>query len=981
MKKLLLIAALALTASAAFADQTLNVWTGDVRWAFPTADVGEMPYTDGTSLTVMGKVFAIADVDSITVNDNSMDDDCILVEYAGTRAVVSVAGNIATHITASVSGAHVIVNQDETVDTEYLYTLQGTSADGSFYTEGAYKITLSLNGLTLHNPSDAAINVRNGKRIAVELVAGTVSTLTDGAGPQKGCFAVKGHTEFKGGGTLNITGNSANAFWGKEYVEVKKTVGAINILGAVKDGINVNQYYQQNGGTVTITGTGDDGLQVSYETDDDDVIIDEPENTGSVTLKGGTLRIVMSSNGGKAIKAEGNVDTSGGTLDIVQTGGIVVSGNDISYPTSVKADGNINITGGNITIVNTADGGKGLSADGTITIDESAATTKIDIKANGKGGTAETSGTTGGDTTPASYKLYVSLPQNGGGTGGRPGSGGSAWKTVYLYKSDGTLVKQLTATVTRSNGAATATFYYYDFGSPAEGTYYFKSDNYTSGGGWSGGTTYTIVTGEVSGPTDGDIYYSITNSYTTSGTTRTYSVSNVTASYSGTSDTSEDTGTGYNAAGIKADGDITIGGGTITVANSGAMSKSVKSKKATVTINGGDITLTPSGALMVISGDAGYSTAVKAVDYVQTGGNVTINASGTAAKGVSADNDVTVSGGVLDVTDTGTGQYVGSARYTPKGLKADRNMTLAGGEITVATTQNGANGIKVNGNYVQGTSDGNGPTLTVSTQGSRFTNGTSSGGWGGGMGGKTSGQGGAAKGIKAEGTVTILGGTTQVSTKADGGEGIESKTSVTIAGGQHYLACYDDCIGSNGNIYFNGGVTVAWSNGNDAVDSNSGRTGAITIGDGVVMAYSTKGGAEEGLDCDNNSYIQITGTGIAISAGGSQGGGGGWGGSGSTISGAKQGYYFCTSSLTFSSGRYYVLGDSSGRNLVTFSFPATVSSNLALFTATGMVKGSSYNVRYLTSAPTDATTAFHGLYLGSSTTAPSTNSVTSFTAQ
>ena len=167
-------------------------------------------------------------------------------------------------------------------------------------------------------------------------------------------------------------------------------------------------------------------------------------------------------------------------------------------------------------------------------------------------------------------------------------------------------------------------------------------------------------------------------------------------------------------------------------------------------------------------------------------------------------------------------------------------------------------------------------------------------------------------------------------------------------------------------MFFNGGVTVCWSTGNDAVDSNAGTSGAITIGDGAVLAYTSKGGAEEGFDCDNNSYIQITGKGIGISAGGSQGGGGGMGGSSNTISNAAQGYYFSTSSLNYTSGKYYTLADASGNNLVTYSFPTDVASRLALLTATGMVKGSSYNVKYSTAEPTDATTAFHGLYLGSS---------------
>ncbi len=961
------------------AQQTLNVYTGDVRWAFPAEQTGVMPYTDATSLTVMDKTFALSEVDSIVVNNDEVVEDNIIVTYAGEKAQVVVAGNIASHITATVTGAHVVVTQDKSVADEYTYTLQGTSDNGSFYTDGKYKITVLLNGLTLNNPTDAAINVRNGKRINIELASGTVNTLSDGeGGSQKGCLAVKGHTEFKGAGTLNVTGNTAHAIWSKEYVEVKKSVGSINVLGSVGDGINANQYFLQNGGALTFAGIGDDAIQVSYETDDDDVIIEDEENTGAITAKGGTIEMTLTAAGGKGFKAEGDVNFAGATVTVNQSGDLVIDANDIKYATTVKSDADINVMGGTLTIVNTAAGGKGLNADGAILIDESAATTVIDIKANGSGGAAELSGGSG-EETQSSYKVYVSVPQNGGGGGNRPGSNNQVWKTVYLYKSDGTLVQQLTSTVTRTSGASSVTFYYYDFKSADDGTYYFKSDNYTSQGGWGGGSTYEIKSTVFYGPSDGnDIYYSISNSYSTSGSTRTYSISNVTGTYGGTSDSSEDEGTGYNASGIKADGNITINGGTVKVANSGVMSKSIKSKAA-VTVAGGALTLTPSGAMKVISGDAGYSTAVKCVDYVQTAGEVTITASGTAGKGISANNDVTVTAGTLTVTNTGVGQYVGSSRYTAKGLKADRNMLLEGGTITVSTTQNGGKAIKVNGTYTQGKSDGTGPTLTVSTKGARFTNGSSSGG---GMGGKTTGQGGAAKGIKALGTLTIYGGTTEVTTEQDGGEGIESKTSVVIAGGQHYLKCYDDCISSNGNVYFNDGVTVAYSFGNDAVDSNAGRTGAITIGNGAVLAYSSRGGAEEGLDCDNNSYIQITGTGIAISAGGSQGGGGPGGSSGNTISNAAQGYCFYTGSVSYRTGTYYTLATSANKGLVTYSFDANVSSSLSLFTAKGMVKGSTYKVVSSTSAPTDATTAFHGIYIGSNQTVSSTSTtISSLTAQ
>ncbi len=952
-------------------DQTMWVVTGDVSWAFTTEQLETITYSNGTSFTAQGKTFNVADVDQIYVDNTPVPDNTVKVTYNGNTAKVIVAGNIAKNMTASVNGAHVVAMQDASVAEEIIYTLTGSSTNGSFYQDGEFKATVQLNGLTLNNPDSAAINIRDGKRIAVELVEGTTNNLTDGTGgSQKGCFAVKGHTEFKGAGILNITGNSSHAFWGKEYVEVKKTVGEINILGSKGDGFNINQYYLQNGGKVTIKNVADDGIQVSYETDDNDQIVEDEENTGEVTLKDGTLDMTITSAGGKGIKAAASFIMLKGTLKMVQSGNLVAGDGDIDYGTCVKAGGDILIHGGNVDLTNTAQGGKGLNADGTITIDEASTTTTINIKANGQGGTAEAGSSSGGSETPQSYRIYVAKPSS---SGGYPGGGGSnAWTNMYLYKSDGTMVANITAnTVQKTSGYSTLTFYYYDFGSANSGTYYFKSDNYTSGGGWGGGTTYTIQSATFSGPTSGtDIYYQL-GGYSTSGTTRTYQLNNVTSTYGGTSDISEDTGTSYNAAGIKADGNITIDAGTFTIANNGSMSKSIKSK-ATVTINGGDITLTPSGAMQVINSDASYSSGIKAVDFVMNGGVLKINSSGVAGKGVSTTN-ITTNGGSITINNTGSAQSAASSDYyTAKGFKTDGNLNLLGGTIFIKMTGTGGKGIKVNGNYVQGVSGGEGPTLTVQTTGSSAGG---SGGWPGG--GQNSGSG-SAKAIKVLGTITLNGGQSEVTTATNGAEGIESKTSITVNGGNHYYKAYDDGMNCAGPIKFAGGVTVVYSNGNDAVDSNYGRAGAVEIGNGCVVAYTSAGGPEEGLDCDNNSYISITGTGYAISAGGSQGGGGGWGGS-SGLGSAVQGYYLSTSSLSYSTGRYYTIANSSGTNLMTYSFEAGVSSSLSLFTAKGMTKGQSYTVKYSTTAPTNATTAWHGVYLGS--TATGTTSFTSFTAQ
>ena len=976
MKQRLITLLSAAFASVSMLAQTLNIETGNITYQIPAEQAGEMVYSNATTLTILNKTYALTDIDRIYIDNTAVTDNNVTVSYEGNTAKVNIAGNIAAYVSATVSGAHVSIAQSDNVDDtvgEITYSLSGTTTDGEFYMTGSYKATVELNGLTLTNTtpvySGAAICIMNGKRVALSVKKDTENTLTDAAtGAQKSAVYCKGHLELKGRGTLNVYAKLAHGIKSAEYMQMKNCT--VNVLEAAKDGISCDEYFLMESGTLNISGTADDGIQCDIDgtTTTGKTTNHDNEDSGNVYIAGGALTITPTANGVKGIKSAGCVEISGGEVTITQTGGIVVEGSDISYPTSIKADSCIYISGGSVTINNKADGGKGLSADHDIVIDETNATTSIDITANGKGGTAETTGSDD-QTTSTSYKVYVSLPTSGGGGFG----GNSAWKSVYLYKSDGTLVQQLTQTVNKSAGYATTTFYYYDFKASDTGTYYFKSDNYTSRN-----TTYSIQSATFAGPTSGsDYYYSISNSYTTSGSTRTYQLSNVTNNYSGSTDVSEDNGTSYNAAGIKADGDITISGGTVTVTNSGAMSKSIKSK-ATVTVNGGNITLTPSGAMQVINSDASYSSGVKAVDFVQNDGQLVINASGTAGRGISATN-VTTNGGTLTITNTGAGQTGSNDNYTAKGIKADTKIALNSGNITINMSGTGGKGIKCNGTYTQGTAGGDGPTLTVNTTGSSLGSGSSAGG-GWGPGGNTS-SGSSAKGIKVQGAVTIYGGQTEVTTKTDGAEGLESKTSIDIQGGKHYFFCYDDCINSSGNIYFNGGVTVCYSNGNDAIDSNAGRTGAITIGNGAVFSYTTKGSPEEGIDCDNNSYIQITGTGIAITAGGSQGGGGGWGGSssGNTISNAKQGYALLTSSLSYSAGRYYTLSDANGNNLVTYSFAAGVSSTLSLITATGMKSGSTYNIKYSTTEPTDATTAWHGLYIGSSATG--TTSLTSFTAK
>lgn len=676
--------------------QTLNVKKDNVVYQFPAAQAADMWYTDGKTLTIMDKTFTLSELTKMYVDFSAVTDNQVDVAYNGGSATVYIAGNIAQYVDATEESGHVVVNQLSNVgdDTcgEITYHLSGSCPDGQFYMTGSYKASVELDGLTLTNPSGAAINIQNGKRISVSVKKDTENTLTDGSeNADKGCFVCKGHTELKGKGVLNVKSLAACAIWSKEYIEMKNCT--VNVTGAAKDGVNCNQYMTIESGSLTVSNVSDDGIQVSYESDGTDT-----EDTGCFTLIDGTVNVTVSGDAVKGIKADKDINIQGGSLTVIQSGNIVISDTDVSYPTSLKADGDFNITGGTVNITN----------------------------------------------------------------------------------------------------------------------------------------------------------------------------------------------------------------------------------------------------------------------------------SGQAGRGISAMN-VTTDGGTLTITNTGAGVQGSSDNYTAKCIKADTSVKLNSGTITLKASGTGGKGIKSDGTFTQGLSDGSGPVFTVTTTGSSLGSSSSGGGgWGGwgGPGGGGFGPGGggqsssgsSAKAVKVQGTATIYGGESTYSTSTDGAEGLETKQgNIDIQGGKHYFKCYDDCINTASAIIFNGGVTVCWSTGNDAIDSNYGRSGAITIGNGAALTYTSKGSPEEGFDCDNNSYIQITGTGIGLSAGGAQGGG-----SSSSISGAAQGYYLNTNTMSYNTSYYYTLADANGNNLVTYKFPTSINSTLSLITAKGMVKGSKYYLTYSTTAPTDATTAFQGLYLGSS---------------
>ncbi|MCQ2256482.1 MAG: carbohydrate-binding domain-containing protein [Bacteroidaceae bacterium] len=286
----------------------------------------------------------INNCDSITFEEPKMEK-MVKIAFSNDKASVIIPSHVNGVTCFSNTSTDVVISNINTNE-EITYYVSGTCEDGSLTISGEYKLTLNLNGLNLASKKGAAINLQCGKRNAIVLSEGTTNSISDATGgEQKACLYSKGHIEFEGAGTLNVTGNSNHAIAAKEYTQIKKSTGTINIIKSANDAIHTGQYFQMNGGTLNIDGnTTNDGVQAEMTNDPAD------EHNGEIIIKGGNINITL--NGAEDAKA-------------------------------IKAEKDINISGGTFTINANSNGSRGIQTDGNITISEQDSPTNITIYATG----------------------------------------------------------------------------------------------------------------------------------------------------------------------------------------------------------------------------------------------------------------------------------------------------------------------------------------------------------------------------------------------------------------------------------------------------------------------------------------------------------------------------------------------------------------------------------------------------------------------
>jgi len=372
---------------------------------------------DSTAVTDPG---AGSETDTIVTNTkDTVFANAVVIRYAGKTATVTNPFE-SSGVSVVITNGDVVVTSTVT-STEINYVLSGNTTDGSFKLYGEYKFNLVLNGVGITNTDGPAINIQCGKKVSVNVLNGTNNRLIDGSTyatsteDQKAAFFSEGQLNFSGTGALSVTGNYKHGICSDDYIYI--TQGNITITKAVSDGIHANDYFKMDAGTIAVTSSGDgidceegyvavnggtitvnsvdDGITASYDGTDAAII-------PYVEIKGGVINVTTTGDKGNGIKSEGNTTVnssdaitlklSGKASKGFKTGGnftftngnvtISTSGNafydtddaDIAAAAGINCDGNFIMTQGTVAITSTGTAGKGISVDGTLTVNGGAIT-------------------------------------------------------------------------------------------------------------------------------------------------------------------------------------------------------------------------------------------------------------------------------------------------------------------------------------------------------------------------------------------------------------------------------------------------------------------------------------------------------------------------------------------------------------------------------------------------------------------------------
>lgn len=387
-----------------FAQEVLQIHhNGQVTFEVPVAEVDSIHFAGPNALlsTEDGlQTFSFAQIDSITFQDDTtVSGGDIYITYNGTS--VTVVNPLASAgVTVTADGGNVSVQAAAGI-MDINYHVSGVTTAGYLYITSDKRYNLYLEGVSITNPTGPAIYSVVDQKVHVYL-SGSNSLTDHASSTYKAAFQSKGQLIFGGTGSLTVNGLAKNGIHSDDHIKING--GTITVASAVNDGLHCD-YFIMAGGSLTVAASGDgiDGdagyvhitggtVNVTAAAADTKAI----KCDSTLTISGGTVTITCSGNQSKGLKSAQDVVIDGGTLHITASGSTVLesttSGNNPSYCSAVVAEQDVIITGGDITLTlpTSNHGGKGISADGHVSISGG----NIEITTAGAGAAYTVSGST-----------------------------------------------------------------------------------------------------------------------------------------------------------------------------------------------------------------------------------------------------------------------------------------------------------------------------------------------------------------------------------------------------------------------------------------------------------------------------------------------------------------------------------------------------------------------------------------------------------
>lgn len=601
--------------------------------------------------------FPVVGIDSIVFATSSPVVDTgeiIYITYSGNY--VSVINPWANRgVTVTTSGADVTVNAVAGTQ-DIIYCVSGTTTDGSLVMNSDRRFNMILRDANITNPTGAAIKLNDDVKISITLEGN--SSLTDGgeATTHKAALECEGQIVFSGTGLLTATGTAKHAIFSNDYIRILS--GNFQIPSAVTDGFHAD-YFQMYTGSIDIDNakTGIDGdrgfIDISGGTIDINVSAADGKGMkcdSIVRISGGNITIDLTGGQSKGIKAGQGITLDGGVITINGSGATVVTANDPSHCAGLKSDGDVTINAGSLTVTmsNAAAGGKGINADGSVYFNGGT----VNLSVAGNGGTYTNTSNQSDSYTAACVKCDRSIEVNT-----------TTGSTDITLTVSGTEAKGLSAdnTITINDGNVTATL----TGNVSKG---IKADvaMLIAGG------TLTINANGSTVVTSGDPAYC--TGIKASGTLNvTGGTTNITCGSSNT-----------GGRCISATGDLTIGGGNLTLKTQGS---GTTYTSGSTTDGYGPVCMTTDGNFVVTAGIIDCQSTGTGGRGIKVGGNTTIGVVGGDHDII--DIDIMTSGAPVGGSGGGggggwpPGGGGSSSNYSkPKGLKCMGDITINSGHIS-----------------------------------------------------------------------------------------------------------------------------------------------------------------------------------------------------------------------------------------------------------------------------------------------------------